>query len=71
MFKMSAVSIDTGRLTMPPLIDGVVHNRLVQCAPYEDQMLTQLVDVLVINSKYMPCFVNFPGFGPAKIIEIC
>jgi len=55
---------------MPPLIDGVVHNRLVQFAPYEDQMLTQLVDVLVINSKYMPCFVNFPGFGPAKIIEI-
>ena len=52
MFKMSAFSIDTGRQTtetMPPLVDGVVHNRLVQFAPHGDQTLAQLVDVLVIN----------------------
>jgi len=49
MFKMSAFSIDTGRQTMPPLIDGVVHNRLVQFAPHGDQTLAQLVDVLAIN----------------------
>jgi len=32
MFKMSAFSIETetGRQTTPPLVDGVVHNRLVQ-----------------------------------------
>jgi len=41
MFKMSAFSVDTGRQTTP-LVDGVVHNRLVQ---FEDQTLAQLVDV--------------------------
>jgi len=49
MFKMSTFSVDTGRQTTPPLIDGVVHNRLVQFAPHRDQTLTQLVNVLVIN----------------------
>jgi len=34
MFKMSAFSIDTGRQTMPTLVDGVVHNRLVQFTPH-------------------------------------
>jgi len=34
MFKMSAFSVDTGRQTMPPLVGGVVHNRLVQFAPH-------------------------------------
>ena len=32
MFKMAAFSVDTGRQTTPPLVDGVVHNRLVQFA---------------------------------------
>jgi len=27
MFKMSAFTVDTGRQMMPPLVDGVVHNR--------------------------------------------
>ena len=30
MFKMSAFSVDTGRQTTPPLVDGVVYNRLAQ-----------------------------------------
>jgi len=34
MFKMSAFSVDTDRQTTPPLVDGVVHNRLVQFAPH-------------------------------------
>jgi len=51
MFKMSAVNVDTGRQTTPLLVDGVVHNRLVQLAPHRDQTLVQLVDVLVINIK--------------------
>jgi len=34
MFKISASSVDTGRQTTPPLVDGVVHNRLVQFAPH-------------------------------------
>jgi len=43
---MSAFSIDTGQQTTPPLVDGVVHNRLVQFAQHGDQTLTQLLDVL-------------------------
>jgi len=43
---MSAFSVDTGRQTTPPLVDGVVDNRLVQLAPHGDQTLSQLVDVL-------------------------
>jgi len=34
MFKMSAFIVDTGRQTTLPLVDGVVHNRLVQFAPH-------------------------------------
>jgi len=30
MFKMFAFSVDTGRQTTPPLVDGVIYNRLVQ-----------------------------------------
>jgi len=41
---MSAFSVDTGQQTTPPLIDGVVHNRLVQFIPHGDQTLAQLVD---------------------------
>ena len=33
MLKMSAFSVDKGRQTTPALVDGVVHNRLVQFAP--------------------------------------
>jgi len=43
---MPAFSVDTGRQTTPPLVDGVVHNRLVQFAAHGDQTLAQLVDVL-------------------------
>jgi len=34
MFKMSTFSVDTGQQTTPPLVDGVVYNRLVQFAPH-------------------------------------
>jgi len=34
MFKMFSVSVDTGRQTTPPLVDGMVHNRLVQFTPH-------------------------------------
>jgi len=34
MFKMSAFSVDKGRQTTPPLVDCVVHTRLVQFAPH-------------------------------------
>jgi len=37
MFKMSAVSVDRGRQTTPPLVNGVVHNRLVQFTPQGEQ----------------------------------
>jgi len=34
MLKMSAFSVDTGRQMTPPLVSGVVYNRLVQFAPH-------------------------------------
>ena len=37
MFKMSAFSVDTGRQTTTPLVDGVVHNRVIPFAPHGDQ----------------------------------
>jgi len=49
MFKMSAFTVDTGRQTMLPRVDGMAHNRLVQFASHGDQTLAQLVDVLIIN----------------------
>ena len=74
MFKMSAFSIDTSRQTTPPLVDGVVHNRLVQFAAHGDQTLAQLVDVLdgavVHTLRALFCTV-VSGFDSAKIIEIC
>jgi len=34
MFKMFVFSVNTGRQTTPPLVDGMVHKRLVQFAPH-------------------------------------
>jgi len=34
MLKTSAFSVDTGQQTTPPLVDGMVHNRLAQFAPH-------------------------------------
>jgi len=64
MLKMPAFSIDTSRQTTPPLVYGVVHNRLVQFAPHGDQTLVQLVDVLdhavvhTINARDLPVTVK-------------
>jgi len=48
---MSDFSVDTGRQMTPPLVDGVVHNKLVQFAPHGDQTLAQLVvlDSVVVH----------------------
>ena len=73
MFKMFAFSVDTSRQMMPPLIDGVVHNLLVQFAPHRNQTFTQLVDVLdyaVIHTLHALFCTFSSGFGSAKIIEI-
>jgi len=74
MFKMSAFSVNTSRQTTPPLVDVVVHSRLVQFAPHGDQTLAQLVDVLDcgVVHKLHALFCTFISvFGSAKIIEIC
>ena len=74
MFKMFAFSVDTIRQTTPPLVDGVVHIRLVQFAPHEDETLEQLVDVLdyaVVHTLHALFCTFFSSFGSAKIIEIC
>jgi len=71
---MFAFSVDTSQQTTPPLVDGVVHNRLVQFAPHGDQTLAQLLDVLdyaVVNTLHALFWTFLSGFGCAKIIEIC
>ena len=66
---MSAFSVDTGRQTTPPIVDGVVHNKLVQFTPHGDQTLAQLVDVLVVNSKCMPVLYIFPLSALQKLLK--
>jgi len=63
---MSAFSVDIGRQT-PPLVDGVVHNRLVT-----DIFITSLATLSLGNKQVNACPVLyiFSGFGTAKIIEI-
>ena len=71
MVKMSALSVDTGRQTTPPLVDGVVYNRLVQFAPH--QKLAQLIDVLepaVVHTLHVLFCTLFSGFGSAKSLKI-
>ena len=74
MFKMSAFSVDTGQQTTPPIVDGVVHNRLILFAPHGDQTLAQLLDVLenaVVHTLHALLWTLLSGFSCAKIIEIC
>jgi len=40
MFQMSAFSVDTGRQTTTPLVDGVVHNKLVHRPTNNDTFIT-------------------------------
>ena len=74
MFKMSAFSVDTSQQTTPPIVDGVVYNRLVQFAPHGDPTLAQLLDVLdyaVVHTLHALFWTFLSGFGCAKIIEVC
>jgi len=69
---MSAFSINTSRQTTPPLVAGVVHNRLVQFAPDGDQMLAQLVDVLdyaVIHTLHALFCTFFPVSAVQKLLK--
>ena len=72
---MSAFSVDCiSRQTTLRLVDGVVHNRLVQFAPHGDQTLAQLLDVLdsaVVHMLHALFCTFFSGFRTANIIEIC
>jgi len=58
MFKMAAFSVDTGRQTTPPLVDGVVHNRLVQfahtvrCAHKSGDVINFIIVESRISSRY-------------------
>jgi len=72
MFKMPAFSIDTNRQMTPPLVDGVVHNRLVQFAAHGDQMLEQLVDVLdyaVVHMLHALFCTLFPVLAVQKLLK--
>ena len=49
MFKMSAFSVDTGRQTTPPLVEGVVHNR--QTGPANNDTLIISLATLSLSNK--------------------
>ena len=69
---MSAFSVDTGPQTTTPLVDGVVHNRLVQFAPHGDQTLAQLVDVLdyaVVHMLHALFWTFLPVSAVQKLLE--
>ena len=69
---MPAISVDTSRQTTPPLVDGVVHNRLVQLHHTDIRRSRSSSTSLTMlwYTRCMPCFVYlFSGFGSAKIIE--
>jgi len=69
---MSAFSVDTGQQTTPPLVGGVVHNRLVQFAPHRDQTLSQLVDVLdyaVVHTLQALFRTFFPVSAVQKLLK--
>jgi len=48
MFKMSAFSVETGRQTTPPLVDGVVHNK-------HDTFITSLAILSLTNKQVNAC----------------
>ena len=61
MFNMSA---------FPPLVDGVVHNRLVQFAPHGDLTFAQLVDFLDSAVVHMyPVLYIFPVLAMLKLLK--
>jgi len=80
MSKMSAFSVDTGRQTTPPLVSGVVHNRLVQ--PTMTHLLRHFISNILVKlllnenvandviSKYMPCFVHILPVSAVHIIML-
>jgi len=55
---MSAFSVDIGRQTMPPLVDGVVHSRLIR------QTMTQLLRRLRFDRVAVKCtLLGFMNYG--------
>ena len=69
--QMSAFSVDTSRQTTPPLVDGVVHNRLIQ--QKNDTFITSLA-TLSLSNKFLKMHAVFCTFfsvsAVQKIIEI-
>ena len=65
---MSAFSVDTSQQTAPPLVDSVVHNRLVHFAPHGDQTLAQLVDVLD-SAVVQTLHALFCTFSPVSAVQ--
>jgi len=57
MFKMSVFNVDTDRQTTPPLVDGVVHNRLVsshhtvRCAHKSGDVINLITVACRISSR--------------------
>jgi len=56
MFKMSVFSVDTGRQTTPPIVDGVVDNRLQVSSHHTVRCAHKLGDV--INFITVACRIS-------------
>jgi len=56
MLKMSAFSVDTGRQTPSPLVDGVVHN-------VHYRVFVQWTPLIAIASESPVCHLDLSGSG--------
>jgi len=65
MFKMSVFSVKTGRQMTPRLVDGVVHNKLVQFAP-QQRFSLQYTWTKISVVQWTSCY----GYVVTRI-EIC
>jgi len=48
---MSAFSVDIGRQTTPPLVDGMVHNRLIQFAPHGAHKSGYVINFIIVACR--------------------
>jgi len=45
MFKMLFFNLDAGFESFPPLVNGLIHNRLFQVSPYPNKSLLQFSQI--------------------------
>jgi len=56
MFKMLSFGLDAGFESFPPLVNGLVHNRLFQVSPDLNKSLLQFSQITAAGTRPMPNF---------------